>query len=97
MKPSLLQMHREEYQKRIISGLQWAEMPTPAGYYHILFDAKRFLSRFSEADAEAIAKGIDLPREYRKEKKFAKLRKMFDGLSPADMEEIFRTYNEESL
>ncbi len=97
MTPAILQMHRDEYRKRLISGLQWTEVPTPNGYYHIQFDAKKFLSRFSEEDATAIAAGVELPKEYRKEKRFANLRKMLDGLSPADMEEICRTYNEEPI
>jgi len=88
MTPAMLTCHREEYRKRLHSGLAWTRVPDDDGcYYHINFDAKEFLSRFSEEDAAAISEGVQ-PLKYKQDKKFAKFRRLMADLSPQDREDV---------
>ena len=88
MTPHLLTYHREEYRKRLHSGLAWTREPNDDGlYYHITFDTKQYLSRFSEEDAAAISAGAQ-PLKYKQDKKFAKFRRLMADLSPQDREDV---------
>lgn len=88
MTPHLLACYREEYCKRLHSGLAWTRMPNEDGcYYHITFDAKEFLSRFSEKDAAAISAGVQPPK-YKQDKRFTKFRRLMANLSPKDREDV---------
>lgn len=88
MTPHMLVYYREEYRKRLHSGLAWTRIPNADGcYYHINFNAKTFLSRFSEQDAAAISQGIQPPK-YKQDKKFARFRRLMAGLSAKDRQEV---------
>ena len=88
MTPALLTLYREEYRKRLHSGLAWTRMPNEDGcYYHINFDAKEFLSRFSEEDAAAISAGVE-PLKYKQDKRFARVRRLMADLSKEDRQEV---------
>ncbi len=92
MTPAILLYHREEYTKRVHSGLEWHES-THGRYYHIPFDAKRFLGKFSEEDARAVSDGIMPPsRAYAQDKRFAKLRRILEGLSEEARGELMSSF-----
>lgn len=89
----MLKFYQDEYIKRIKSGLAWDRNSTGQGslHYHIPFDAKNFLSRFSEDEAREISNGIE-PAKYKQEKKFTNLRRLLDGLSEEERKELFHAY-----
>ena len=93
--PHLLQCHRDEYSKRLKSPLAWTREPNNNGhYYHIPFDAKGYLSRFSEEDAQAVSQGTQ-PRKYKQDKRFAALRRLLDKLSPEEVIQVLGKLQEE--
>ena len=99
MTPHMLLYHREEYTKRVKSGLEWRESHH-GRYYHVPFDAKRFLGKFSEEDARAVSDGIvPPPRAYAQDKRFAKLRRTLEGLSEearGDLMSMFQLHEEDA-
>jgi len=100
MTPHILQHFREEYSKRIHSGLCWNREGVPnsetgeLNYFHESFDAKKFLSRFTEEEAAAIAEGIaPPPRKYKEDKQFAKVRRMLAELDEEERQTVLEMFN----